>query len=167
MKIREMSYCAIGALSLAVSPLVVGLVGGPPAKGEPLVGGPPARSPLFAVLLGGNEVNIDGRANVGDPDGRGSATIILPSPRRLCFAILVTDIGTPVSANLHNALAGNNGPLVVPLAAPNNGIAGASSGCRTGLDRALVTAIRNGPGAFAVSVSTEEFPDGALRGNLF
>jgi hypothetical protein len=48
--------------------------------------------PLFAVLSGGNEVTNDGQANVGDPNGRGSATVILHDSNTLCFAILVTGI---------------------------------------------------------------------------
>lgn len=124
--------------------------------------------PLFAVLNGGNEVSDEGQANVGDSDGRGSATVIVnPKSGTLCFAALVTGIDPPVAAHIHNALAGQNGPIVVTLTAPDSGDPGAASGCLTDLDPALLKAIRGGPGAFYVNIHTEEFPDGALRGQLF
>ncbi|MGH2567057.1 MAG: CHRD domain-containing protein [Bacteroidota bacterium] len=127
----------------------------------------PFRTPLFAVLVGGNEVSNAGEANAGHPQGRGSATVILPDSSTLCFAILVTGIDTPVAAHLHNALAGQNGPIAVTLTPPENGDAGAASGCISDLNPAVIKAIRRGPGAFYVNVHTDEFPDGALRGQLF
>ncbi len=124
--------------------------------------------PLFAVLNGGNEVSDEGQANVGDPDGRGSATVIVnPESGTLCFATLVTGIDLPVAAHIHNALAGQNGPIVVPLTPPDNGDPGAAGGCLSDLDPRLLKAIRRGPGAFYVNIHTVEFPDGALRGQLF
>jgi CHRD domain len=124
--------------------------------------------PLFAVLLGGNEVSNEGEANVGDEDGHGSATVIVDTESQtLCFGVLVTGIDTPVAAHIHNALTGQNGPIVVPLTPPASGDAGASSGCLDNLDPQLLEAIVEGPGAFYVNVHTETFPDGALRGQLF
>jgi hypothetical protein len=133
-----------------------------------LVDGPRAKVPFFTVLAGGNEVSNEGQANVGDPNGRGAAAIILlPAARRLCFAILVTGIDTPLAAHIHNALAGRNGPIVVPLTPPDQGNAGNSSGCIADVDPALLAAIEQTPGAFYVNVHTGLFPDGALRGQLF
>lgn len=125
-------------------------------------------SPLFSVLLGGNEVSDQGDANVGDADGRGSATVIVnPDSGTLCFTTLVTGIDTPVAAHIHQAPAGQNGPIVVLLSAPATGNLDASSGCGTDLEPTLLEAIRRGPQDFYVNVHTEEFPDGALRGQLF
>jgi hypothetical protein len=39
-------------------------------------------------------------------------------------------------------------------------------GCTTGVDRALVRAIRTGPSAFYTNLHNAEFPAGAIRGQL-
>ncbi len=130
--------------------------------------GLPAGDPLFAVLAGGNEVSPNGQAAAGDPDGRGSATVILhPTTRTLCYATLVAGIDTPVAAHIHNAPAGRNGPIVVPLTPPAQGNPGNASGCIANLDPALLAAIEQNPGAFYVNVHTAAFPEGAVRGQLF
>ena len=68
--------------------------------------------PLFAVLLGGNEVSSSGEANAGDPDGYGSATVIIRGTT-LCFGITVDGIDKPILAHIHQAPAGLNGDIVV------------------------------------------------------
>ena len=123
--------------------------------------------PLFAVLSGGNEVTNDGQANVGDPNGRGSATVILHDSNTLCFAILVTGIDQPTAAHIHQAPAGVKGPIVVGLVEPSDGNPGTSTGCTTEVDQEVLKAIRNEPAGFYVNVHTVQFPDGALRGQLF
>ena len=122
--------------------------------------------PLFAVLLGGNEVSATGEANAGDADGRGSATVLIDGTT-LCFGLVVDGIGTPTAAHIHRNVAGLNGPIVVPLTHPDTGDPGASSGCVPGLDRTLLTQIQSRPSAFYVNVHTGVFPDGAVRGQLF
>jgi CHRD domain len=126
----------------------------------------PGRPPLFAVLLGGNEVSDDGQANVGDPDGVGSATVLFAATT-LCFGLTVNNLDEPSAAHIHQERAGVNGPIVVPLTAPANGDPGASSGCIPDVDPDLVEEIRTHPGEFYVNVHTEQFPAGAIRGQLF
>ncbi|HEX2238897.1 MAG TPA: CHRD domain-containing protein, partial [Gammaproteobacteria bacterium] len=122
----------------------------------------------FAVLAGGNEVSPNGQAAAGDPDGHGSATVILhPTTRTLCYALLVHGIDAPVAAHIHNAPAGRNGPIVVPLTPPAQGNPGNASGCIADLDPARLSAIEQNPGAFYVNVHTAAFPEGAVRGQLF
>jgi hypothetical protein len=123
-------------------------------------------TPLFAVLLGGNEVSDTGEANAGDQDGRGSATVII-SDATVCFGIVVDGIDRPIAAHIHRAAAGVNGDIVVVLTPPSAGDPGASSGCVPVDDQALLTAIRRDPSAFYVNVHTGEFPAGAIRGQLF
>ncbi len=130
--------------------------------------GVPAWDTLFAVLAGGNEVSPNGQAAAGDPDGHGSATVILhPTTRTLCYAVLVHGIDAPVAAHIHNAPAGRNGPIVVPLTPPAQANPGNASGCIANLDPALLAAIEQNPGAFYVNVHTAAFPEGAVRGQLF
>jgi hypothetical protein len=126
----------------------------------------PGGSPLFAVLLGGNEVSDDGQANVGDPDGVGSATV-LSAGTALCFGLTVNNLDTPTAAHIHQERAGVNGPIVVPLTAPVDGDPGASSGCIPDVDPDLVEEIFTHPEEFYVNVHTEKFPAGAIRGQLF
>ncbi len=164
MNMRGLAFIAAAfSVTLASTDSAATLTGGGQLDGIAT-----GRVPLFAVLNGGNEVSDEGQANVGDPDGRGSATVIVnPESGTLCFAALVTGIDPPVAAHIHNALAGVNGAIAVTLTAPDGGDPGASSGCLTDLDPKLLKAIRRGPGAFYVNIHSEEFPDGALRGQLF
>jgi CHRD domain len=126
----------------------------------------PGRPPLFAVLLGGNEVSPEGQANAGDPDGVGSATVLF-ADTTLCFGLTVNNIDTPVAAHIHQQRAGLNGPIVVPFTAPVSGDPGESSGCIPDIDPDLVEEIRTHPGEFYVNVHTEKFRAGAIRGQLF
>jgi len=122
----------------------------------------------FAVLKGGNEVSPTGQAAAGDLDGSGTATVTSPAAGRLCFSITVQGIGTPTAAHIHQADAGRNGPIVVPLVPiPGTGNPGTSSGCVSGIAAALLTDIRNNPGKFYVNVHNAAFPLGAVRGQLF
>ena len=122
--------------------------------------------PLFAVLLGGSEVSETGDANAGDPDGYGSATVIIRGTT-LCFGITVDGVDQPILAHIHQAPAGVNGDIVIPLIPPPNGNPGTSSRCIHGLDAALLTDIQSHATGFYVNVHTENFPAGAVRGQLF
>jgi hypothetical protein len=122
--------------------------------------------PLFAVLLGGNEVSANGAANAGDPNGRGSATVTITG-RTLCFGILVDNIGQPTLAHIHRGVAGTNGPIVVPFNPPASGNPGSSSNCISNLDRNLLDDIQSHASRYYVNVHTRQFPSGAVRGQLF
>ena len=133
--------------------------------------------PLFAVLVGGNEVNAAGTANQGDLNGFGTATANItivanaaggPPTGTLCYGITVSGIDTPVAAHIHQNRAGLNAPPLINFTQlPASGAAGASSGCVTGLSLTLVNQLRATPANFYVNVHTLLFPGGALRGQLF
>jgi CHRD domain-containing protein len=127
----------------------------------------PDKPTFFAVLLGGNEIAADGKAQAGDLDSIGSATLLFDGSTTVCFGLTVNNIVAPTAAHIHRGLAGVNGPIVVTLVAPVNGNPGASSGCVTNVDSALSTEIRGNPGRFYINVHTSSFPNGALRGQLF
>ncbi len=128
----------------------------------------PAFAQLLTVLLGGNEVSDAGLANAGDPDGGGMATVLIrDTDATLCYAILVTGIATPTAAHIHEAAAGINGPIVVPLDPPETGDPGESSDCITGIDATLLGRIRQNPLGFYVNVHNDVYPGGAVRGQLF
>lgn len=120
---------------------------------------------LLAVLNGRNELDPTTlRRGAGDPDGRGSATVLIDGTR-VCFGIVVTHIGDPVAAHIHKARRKQNGSIVVPLTQPSAGSPGASSGC-VNASAALARDIRRHPARYYVNVHTMQFGGGAVRGQL-
>src|SRR5215210_5739753 len=119
---------------------------------------------LFGALSGKKEIGMDGSRGAGDPNGAGSASAIIDGGR-LCFALTVKNLDTPVGAHIHRGRAGVNGDIVVPLRQPTSGDPGASSGCvriRTSLARQI---LRN-PSGYYFNVHTRRFPDGAIRAQV-
>lgn len=114
--------------------------------------------PLSATLSGANEVGG------GDPDGSGTAHITLnQGQEEVCYEISVADIATPTRAHIHSGVAGVNGGIVVaffdfvdppPL-----------QGCVTA-DSELIKDIRQNPENYYVNVHNDDFPGGAVRGQL-
>lgn len=139
---------------------VLGMIG-------PLAVAQEARPPLFAVLSGGNEVSPEGEANFGDANGYGSATVIVRGTDTLCYAVLVDRIDTPTAMHIHEASAGSNGGIVIPLTQPASGNPGAISECLEGVDPAVLRRLRSLTTNFYVNVHTGNFPGGAVRGQLF
>jgi hypothetical protein len=122
--------------------------------------------PLFAALNGANEVNAEGEKGVGDRNGGGSFTAIIKGGE-LCYGLAVKDIENPTAAHIHRGGPNTAGDIVVPLdSLPTSGDPGSSAGC-TDVSRRLVRQIRRNPGRFYVNVHTADFPDGAVRGQLF
>jgi hypothetical protein len=123
------------------------------------------RRPLFAAMNGQNEI-ANGDRGAGDRNGGGSFSAVIDG-RELCYGLTVRDIEDPVAAHIHRGGANVNGPIVVPLESlPVSGDPGSSAGCAT-LTRRLVRQIRRNPGGFYVNVHTDDFPDGAIRGQMF
>jgi CHRD domain len=123
------------------------------------------RSPLFAALNGKNEIAQDGTKGAGDSDGAGSFSAVIKDTA-LCYGLAVRDIENPIAAHIHRGGPNKNGPIVVPLTAPKTGDPGHSSNCKT-LSSRLIAQIRGNPGRFYVNVHTDDFKDGAIRGQLF
>ena len=126
-----------------------------------LIGGSSANQPLFAELLGSSE-----RPTKGDRNGRGSATVIIPTSRKICTAILVDGIRTPNAAHIHRGGRNVAGPVTIALKHPRSGRAGTSVGCTTGPSSTLLDIARN-PSRYYINVHTTDFPAGAIRGQLF
>jgi hypothetical protein len=59
-----------------------------------------------------------------------------------------------------------NGPIDVPLSHPASGDPGSSSGCDA-TSAELAREIQSHPRDFYVNVHTNDFPGGAVRGQLF
>ncbi|MEO6359812.1 MAG: CHRD domain-containing protein [Sphingomicrobium sp.] len=115
------------------------------------------------TLSGASEVNSAGVPNQGDPDGAGTARIIVnPGQARVCWEIETSNLDPVVGAHIHRAPAGQNGSIVVHLSAAQNA---ATSGCRD-VTRALADEIRKSPRSFYVNVHTTVYRAGAIRGQL-
>ncbi len=101
----------------------------------------------------------------GDPDGQGAAEVRAGAgDAEVCFGIEVSGVALPaVAAHVHAGPPGENGPVVLTLAAPDDD--GVVSGCTTA-DPGVRAAISARPGDFYVDVHAADFPDGAVRGQL-
>jgi hypothetical protein len=112
---------------------------------------------LSTVLTGAAEVGG------GDPDGTGVATLrVNPGTGQICYTITVSNLDPVTAAHIHNAPAGVNGPIVVPLTAPTSGTV---SDCTT-VDPLLARDIVLNSENYYVNVHTTAFPGGAVRGQL-
>jgi CHRD domain len=98
----------------------------------------------------------------GDPDGSGSATVIVIPPETICYVLTAEGIEPATAAHIHEGERGVAGDVVVPLNAPTFG---ASGGC-TQADPELVSDIQENPDDYYVNVHNAEYPAGAIRGQL-
>jgi hypothetical protein len=119
---------------------------------------------VSTVLNGKNEIGATGKKRAGDSDGFG-AFAATTQAGKLCYALAVGGLDTPVAAHIHQAKRNKNGPIVIPLTQPSSGDPGASSACITP-DPGLLAAIGKHPNRYYVNVHTAAFPDGAVRGQL-
>jgi hypothetical protein len=136
---------------------------------------------LEAELDGREEVNTSGTsAIVGDPDGRGEAYVfgIDGDATTLCYVLIAKKIGgTELApggmrmAHIHRGARGTNGPVVANLAWPQDGQAAdclteGEAGKFPGNPPGIVAYILANPNEFYVNVHNDEFPGGAVRGQL-
>jgi hypothetical protein len=130
----------------------------------PASGTAPTGSSFFAVLDGEHE-NPD-----ADLDGYGTFSASFRG-NVLCYGIQVANIGTPTAAHIHAGGVNVNGPIRVGLTAPTTGLQGASAKCQSvpaAQASAIKQSVANNPTAgFYVNVHTDQFPNGAIRGQLF
>lgn len=111
-----------------------------------------------ATLNGANEVPA------GDPDGVGTAHISVDdATNRVCTHLEVRNIGPVTAAHIHRGAAGVNGPPVITLDPPD----GNSSDDCASVDNELLDAIRRNPSAYYVNVHTSDYPNGAIRGQVY
>ncbi|GAA5039913.1 hypothetical protein HNP84_005227 [Thermocatellispora tengchongensis] len=123
----------------------------------------------FVEMTGEQEV-----PGPGDPDGVGVFAWKVRGAS-LCYVITAHNIAPATAAHIHEGREGEAGPIVVTLRAPSEGFA---SGCiraekrqtpenaETTLTFGELKAIAHNPRQFYANVHNEEFPDGAIRGQL-
>jgi hypothetical protein len=109
-----------------------------------------------AALSGSEEVPGPGAAG-----GKGTAVIKLnDADNTVCYELTYEGIGKPTMAHIHTGAKGVAGPPAVTL-----DIKKGDTGC-VPADPSTVAAIRDDPAGHYVNIHTEEFPKGAIRGQL-
>ena len=120
---------------------------------------PTSGGQTFSVALVG-----EAESPAGDPVATGTATFHLRANQaQVCYQLAAQNLPPAVAAHIHTGAAGTSGAVVVPLATPNAD--GKASGC-VSTTRPLVNGILGDPASFYVNVHTQEFPGGAIRGQL-
>jgi hypothetical protein len=111
------------------------------------------------------ESNMRG-SQATDADGSGTAKLRLNRERRrVCYTIRVRNIDDVVAAHIHRGAKGVDGGIEVDLiTAPRSGTR--FTGCTEDVARSLIRKILRRPGRFYVNVHTNDFPGGAIRGQL-
>jgi hypothetical protein len=124
---------------------------------------------LFAILNGASECTsaTPPACGQGDPNGVGSASVMLLGPTSLCATIIVNNITKPSAAHIHEGATGVNGGISLQLNEPGAGTPGTSKFCTNAAPTGLTTKIRNNPQNFYINVHTDDFSGGAVRGQLF
>jgi hypothetical protein len=123
---------------------------------------------LFAVMVGGNQIPV----GTGSVNGHGSASV-MKAGNLICFAALVAGIDTPTEFHIHSGAAGTNGPDIVQFVEPGGpiqftpGSPSTASGCIAGVPKKTINQILQTPRNFYINVHTNQFPEGAIRGQLF
>jgi hypothetical protein len=113
-----------------------------------------------AKLTGANEVNG------GAPNGSATGVVRIQDGK-VTFAFVWSGISAPLAGHIHQAVAGTNGPVVVPFfgSAMPAGVS-AAAGSVTIADPTLAGRIVADPSGFYLNLHTKEFPGGAVRGQL-
>lgn len=114
---------------------------------------------LVASLSVGAEV-----PGPGDPDGKGRAVIRANAERgRLCYRLTYSGIGEPNGAHIHKAPKGEAGDVVIALFGEST--ASPAEGC-VDAEASVLRALQRKPRGYYVNIHNEEYPAGALRGQL-
>jgi CHRD domain len=108
----------------------------------------------------------------GSAGGSGTAVITLNvKTRKACWKLSVKGIDKPLSAHVHQAAKGKDGPVVIPL-----GARFAATGCvivplqkKTKANPHpvdVLAAVAKHPSSYYVNVHTKKYLNGAIRGQL-
>ncbi|GAA3776930.1 CHRD domain-containing protein [Streptomyces phyllanthi] len=122
---------------------------------------------LRALADGSQEVPAKDPKAVGDPDGH-AVTFLQPGRRSVDYSLAWVNIAAPAAGHIHEGVLGKNGAVKVALfttPVPQNIFA--VSGSAAVSDGAVLKQIKKNPTGFYSNLHTAEFPDGAVRGQLF
>jgi hypothetical protein len=120
-----------------------------------------AETTLTATLAG----VLEGESP-GDEDGSGTASIVIdPAAGTACWNLTAENIMPVTQSHIHIGAEGESGDIVVPLDV--DGFEGSSEGCIEPMeDAAVLQEIVDNPAGYYVNLHTEDFPAGAIRGQL-
>jgi hypothetical protein len=119
-----------------------------------------AETTLTADLAGVAEGDMPGH-----PDGTGTAAVTLdPETGEACWELTAEGIGPVTQSHIHVGAEGESGGVVVPLDV--DGFEDTSEGCVADQAAADLQAIIDNPAGYYVNLHTEEYPAGAIRGQL-
>jgi CHRD domain len=125
-----------------------------------------AQTPFVMRLSGANE------SPLGDTDGAGiaSVTIDIINPNvaagaEVCWDLSYSGIAQPTLAHIHAGAPGTNGAILVPFLPFENLGPTSATGC-TAVSPPVAQQILDNPGNFYVNVHNNDFPGGAIRGQL-
>lgn len=109
------------------------------------------------IDLSGAEVVVEGGA--GAPEGTGKVNLVISADKMdVCWDITFGNIDAPNAAHIHLGDKGLNGEAVFTFEP-------FPKGCTT-LDMALAERMLMNPMGYYIDVHTNEFPAGAIRGQL-
>lgn len=169
---RKRWITALVAVGLS-SALGVGIATATAGGKQPQAVAAPAATQDLGQKFGSGEVGtFSGSVEVpaGDPDASGTALIRLNVAEGLvCFKLVVRGSDPLTAAHIHQAPAGQAGPVVIPLVTPAATAADPSvqqsKGC-VSADPGLIAAIKANPSQFYVNVHNKAFPAGVVRAQL-
>jgi hypothetical protein len=140
---------ALAAVALAVPALSLGGQTQPPVR-------------VAAELKGQNEV-----PGPGDPNGRGEVLVKLKrEKRKVCFELAFRRLNGASAAHIHKGAEDVAGGIKVELFAEDLPGEDRVEDCVRNVSRKLIRKIGRRPENFYVNVHNEEYPDGAIRGQL-
>ena len=121
------------------------------------------------VLTYGFELTAAAEVPNPGPDGAtGTAEITIDDEtNEVCYALTIDGLAqgdAPIMAHIHEGAAGVAGDVVVALFTEPP--TGEMTGCVQDVDPATIAAITADPAGYYVNIHTEQFPDGAVRGQL-
>jgi CHRD domain len=113
---------------------------------------------------------MDGKWELGEKStGRGSAAIHVIDESTICYGMTVkglADGDAPAAAHIHKGKINQNGPIVLEFEnVPEEGNPGWGGGCAQA-DPAVIRRIQRAPVKYYVNIHSDQFKDGALRGQL-
>jgi CHRD domain len=117
---------------------------------------------LSAKLKGAREV-----PGPGDPNGRGEIFLaVKKQKRKICFQLTFRKIEDPEAGHIHKGARGDAGPVKVVLFEDPSGLPGHRlEDCVKGKRKTLRKIARN-PESYYVNLHNDDYPDGAIRGQL-
>lgn len=130
-------------------------------------GGTTGDPAFFAGSLNGvNEVPVPDGPAAGDKDGRAVAFMRIQGGE-VSFAFEFAGIATPTAGQIHQGGKGVNGPIKVPFFTRRlpDGQTSVTGTVRV-KDQQILDDLRSDPANFYLNLDTEEFPGGAVRGQV-